>query len=116
MLTLLTLTILITLLIDKLNVTNELYRSLLKFFRLASSSMIVTKSIGKPFDCSLCLTFWLTLIYQLLVVTKSILNVEINIIIYNLMISMLLAFSTKYISLVFDILDYWIIKLLNYMR
>lgn len=58
----------------------------------------------KPLECALCQTFWISLIYSIFYYTISF---------KTILMCVLIAFSTKYISSVIQVLDSWIGKIIN---
>lgn len=88
---------------DKLNVFEEMYNTFIKL--LLKNAPYVT--LGKPFSCSLCMTFWLGLLYIILS--------AYTVTLYNVALLLVIAYSTQYIYMLIDVIDHYIVKIIRWL-
>lgn len=103
-LTLFTIALVITVVWDVLQFPNEIANGIASWL---TRGKITNVTLSKPFGCSLCMTFWCSLIYVL--VTNGF--VSISTFITNLAICLLVAYSTTYIQMTINLINKFLLNL-----
>lgn len=97
LLTGLIITVCLVLIIDWFNAPNEILSQIMGIF---TRGKITRVELKPPFGCSKCMTFWITLIFLLITAPEL------------CWMSLVFAFSTKYILFIIEIIDKMITKLM----
>lgn len=100
MIHLLMITIILVYVIDYTNGAEEVFNYILKQFWGSKCPYI---ELSKPFGCSMCMTLYITFLYQW--------NISVESIFYSCMFS----YSTTYILFIFNIVDSTITKIYRYL-
>lgn len=103
-LTLFTIALIITIVWDILMFPNEIASGIAS---LLTKGKINNVGLGKPFGCSLCMTFWCSLIYVLVTVGF----VSITIFTWHLSLCLMFALATTYIQMTINLINKLIINL-----